>query len=584
VRLEADTNLHVTENLMTETSNPPTTTASGSRIIRVILGLLLVVPAAAACLLTFFLPSLQLVLTSFSKVSGFGPAQPVGLTNYAHLGEMLAGGSLSMTAALMGVRLIAVLIVPPLLALGISRSLPALQIGARLLLTIPLALFAPFLTMLIWFLISSPEPSPAGFRGMLLQGDGLITLTLACAATLPAYLAALRRPADQPPDTKMSWRPFATVWAVSLLAVVALSAQAFGLSYMVQGGPARSTETLALVIYRQAFQYMQFGAAAALGTPLLAFIMLVGLAAGAVVARSGLSLQTAAAAGTDQEAAARTRSILIGVGMLVLGLGCVGLSTLPYATQAIQAAAQAGSGASGVLDKVNTGASMVNTILPQLLGVFLFQLPLTYLAALGIGGVRPFGRRSELLLLPFSPWLFATVGPLLGVFYLAARDTKTLNTFVALLPRFAISIPILFILTLFFKGQEMKRQVQGDSTFKTVLNTLILPSLPLALLLGLAALLVGMQSLAWPLVATHTADLATIPVQIVQVMAQFASRRADVGALASRVELPIFVIFALVFAVFQVFYLPRLLLARSGPEIAADEPESSEASSSSKGS
>lgn len=576
--------LLITENpAMTETTTPPAADATGSRVVRAILGLLLVVPAAAACLLTFFLPSLQLVLMSFNNVSPVGGgSQPVGMANYAHLGDLVgAGGAPTMLLLITGARLAAVLIVPPLLALGVSRALPALQIGARLLLTVPLALFAPFLTMLIWFLVARPAASPDTFRAFLVQGDGMIALTLGCAVMLPVYLAALRRTDDQPPGAKFPWRPLAAVWVVSLLAVIALSIQAFGLSYYTQGGPARSTETLLLLLYRQAFQFYRFGIAAALGTLLLAVIMLIGLIASGVIVWSKLSLQTASPSDGGPETGSRTRPIVIGVVMLLLGAGCCALAAMPFATQALQAAALAGGGPTDALSRVDTGLALINTIVPQLLGIFLVQLPLTYLAALGIGGVRPFGRLSELLLLPFSPWLFATVGPLLGVFFLAARDTKTLDTFYALMPRFALSIPILFILTLFFKGQEAKRQAaiaEGDTTSRTVIKTLILPSLPLALLLGLAAVLVGMQSLAWPLVATHSADMATIPVLMVITLSRFSAANADIGGLISRVELPIFVAFGLIFAVFQIFYLPRLWLSHSGSPAAGAAPESVEPS------
>ena len=53
-----------------------------------------------------------------------------------------------------------------------------------------------------------------------------------------------------------------------------------------------------------------------------------------------------------------------------------------------------------------------NTLVPPAMSIFLLQLPIAYLGALGIGALRPLGRWSEWLLLPFAPWLFITALPL----------------------------------------------------------------------------------------------------------------------------------------------------------------------------
>jgi multiple sugar transport system permease protein len=46
---------------------------------------------------------------------------------------------------------------------------------------------------------------------------------------------------------------------------------------MTAGGPARATQTLAILVYTRAFSDFQFGSAAALGTLVLGLSLLIGL-------------------------------------------------------------------------------------------------------------------------------------------------------------------------------------------------------------------------------------------------------------------------------------------------------------------
>jgi ABC-type sugar transport system permease subunit len=132
--------------------------ASGSRVLRII-GLLLIIPASLACLLSFVVPTLQLGSMSFQDVGLFGPAEFIGMDNYAQIGEMLGDGEgITMTLFVLVVRVLAVAIVPPLVALGAAHSAPALRLVTRLILTVPLALYAPFLTLMAWYVFIRPEP------------------------------------------------------------------------------------------------------------------------------------------------------------------------------------------------------------------------------------------------------------------------------------------------------------------------------------------------------------------------------------------------------------------------------------------
>jgi hypothetical protein len=129
----------------------------------------------------------------------------------------------------------------------------------------------------------------------------------------------------------------------------------------------------------------------------------------------------------------------------------------------------------------------LNTLLPPLVSVLLFQIPIAYVAALGIGSLRPLGRHSEWLLLPFCPWLFVGMETLGVQGFQNLRQLSSLGTFSALVSPLALSVPGLVILTLFFKGRQDEwrdAQASGAKAVGSFFRQLVLPSLPLAALLA----------------------------------------------------------------------------------------------------
>jgi hypothetical protein len=116
------------------------------------------------------------------------------------------------------------------------------------------------------------------------------------------------------------------------------------------------------------------------------------------------------------------------------------------------------------------------------------------LAAFGIGALRPFGRRSEWLLLLFSPWLFTTVLPLSQAFFEARHQLGLLNTLPGNIQPFLINLPILFLLTLFYKGHEQRyRKNLTEGRPHTLVFAVLLPSLPLVLFAGIALWIATMR-------------------------------------------------------------------------------------------
>jgi hypothetical protein len=195
----------------------------------------------------------------------------------------------------------------------------------------------------------------------------------------------------------------------------------------------------------------------------------------------------------------------------------------------------------------------LNTWVPALLGA-LVSVGVAYLGALGIGGLRPLGRHSEWLLLPFAPWLLVGAGPLSVANWNNLRGIGLIDTFVALIPPLLISVPALFVLTLLCKGLVMR-------TDRDFLSGVVLPSLPMAGILAGAVTLVNAQDLLWPLLVAQDRNLATAPAAQLMPLNGFGARAAEVG-----VTTPLIVVGLALAAVVaaQLLYLDRLAITVGG--------------------
>lgn len=553
---------------------------------RAVLGLLLLIPALLACLFALALPTARTITTSLQDAAPLRDPQFVGGQNYTRLVQDPAfGEALRFTLALVGERVLVVAFVPLLLALALNEFGRGLRVPVRLLFTIPLALFAPVSGALIWRLALDPRAgipgerlpllaSRDGARQALLWTDALATFGLACGIGLVVYLIALRGAGADAPMARRIRTPLFVGWFLTVVATVALALQTFTPSTVLTGGgPARATTTLSFLQFQYGFQSFRFGQAASVATPVLAISALLGLAAGVIVVGTGLRLETVPG-GKPAGLLHQSGKPLAAVGLFVLLLGSLaiagvglvptlwaGLTSLKTNAEVFQSAGPlfpadpSLEAYARVGDGLPLGRVVVNTILPAAAAVFLVQLPVAYFAALGIGGLRPFGRRSEWLLLLFSPWLFVTTGPLSLAAYQRLADAGLINTPVALVTPLLLNVPLLFVLTLFFKGQEAKwRAARTRGQPGGFFRALILPSLPLALLLASVALLLHLQEFLWPLLVTNRPERWTLPVAL---SALPSGDRLDWPALAAALTL---------FGLFQVFYLDRLALTTGAGE------------------
>jgi hypothetical protein len=147
-------------------------------------------------------------------------------------------------------------------------------------------------------------------------------------------------------------------------------------------------------------------------------------------------------------------------------------------------------------------SSLGNMVLP-VLAWLCFSTLITYLAAFGIGALRPLGRYSEWLLLPFFPYLFVSVVTLSPVFLETLINLKLFGTQVALTYPLLIFVPQLIFLTLFFKGQVYSRaQANPRPAFA---RAILLPSIPVALTFAAVSGLLTVRDSYWYVVSTTQA-------------------------------------------------------------------------------
>ncbi len=542
------------------------------KLMRPIASLALLAPAILLGLAGLAGPTLSTFLLSLQKQSLITSPEFVGGQNFSRLlADKAFGSALTYTLEQMGLRLLVVAIVPVLLALAVSRFGRAVRWPVRLLFSVPAAIFAPAAVAAIWLETSAggaPYLAPSEARSTVLLIDSLYVFGLACAAGTVVYLAALPRPARRLTSSR---KLLIASWLVSLLAVAALTLQSFTLNYMLTGGGrSGSVVTVALYQFGLAFRFLNFGAAAAVASLMLVILGVLGLGAGIIIVLEGLQIELrprspAPLAGHSQDQPNRADATALLAVLLLISLG-LGIVAARPALSSLLLSFSTGQAYQEFFRSVPVASVLANTLVPPLLAILL-QLPVAYLAAFGIGAVRPLGRWSEFLLLPISPWLFVTIVPLSLVAFQNLHAMGAINTFIALIPPMPLSVPMIFVLTLFFKGQEIhwrSARVSGQSAAAATWSQLILPSLPLVLLVTAIALLVGLQEFYWPLVMAS--DRATMPFPVT--LFSLVSQRVGWPVVAAGVtlfETPVFVLFFIVLGALQCLYVDRLALTDGRP-------------------
>ncbi|MEV0316039.1 hypothetical protein [Nonomuraea fuscirosea] len=456
------------------------------------------------------------------------------------------------------------------------------------------------------------EPGTAPWTLRLIVAAG--TFGIVCALAVLAYLPALRGGSAVPATLAVA--------ALVLLATVATGVQTFSIGMVLtRGGPQHTTETLAGLQYDYAFRMARFGPGAAVAALSGVILGVLGVVATLVAALSRLRITLTprlkpaqgapelkggpvpddpfetpggpvphgeaapyGGAQAPQGVPAFHGSPAAPGGAYGAGIGSPAAPGGAYGAAVGRRAAGTGWVAAGVvallifaaawvllswpwIDGVlatpsapaSTLRTHVNTWVPALAGA-LVSVGVAYLAALGIGGLRPLGRGSEWLLLAFAPWLFVGPGPLGVANWQNARNLGLIDSFPALVPPLLVSVPALLVLTLLCKGLSER---SGGDFFGGVL----LPSLPMAGILAGAVTLVNAHDLSWPLLVAQQADVHTTPVSQVTRLGSFAGGTPDIGAATPLLVVAV-ALAALVAA--QLLYLDRLAVTTNGSPVRTD--------------
>jgi hypothetical protein len=190
--------------------------------------------------------------------------------------------------------------------------------------------------------------------------------------------------------------------------------------------------------------------------------------------------------------------------------------------------------------------AVVNTWLPPFVSTVI-GVGLAAVAGFGIGALRPAGRYSELLLLPFAPWLFMGIGPLFLVKWDAASEGDRVDTFLGHIPPIWLVVPALFVFTLLFRGLASHSANLGQA---------VLRALPMVGLVGAATWLIQSQSLLWGLLVSFEDPNAQI--WALRIAGELV--RPDAIPLGLILPIPVILVFALGLGLLHVLYLDRLAM------------------------
>jgi multiple sugar transport system permease protein len=280
--------------------------ATRSRRRRILVAYTFMLPSLAVMGVFMFYPLIRAAILSFTNYSVFGVAKYVGLANYTTLlqshqfwGDL--GNTVYYAAVTTPVSLALALALALLLnrrglpGRGVLRAaifLPA--VVSLAVAAIPFRLmFTPSIGLITYWLGSIGVHSTDWLDSTTLAMPAVIIVGIwkDVGFYMVIYIAGLQ---TIPPefyeaariDGASAWQRFRNItWPllsnttmfVTIIALIA-SFQAFDQIFvMTQGGPAFSTETLVMLIYRQGFQNFQMGYASAIGYVLVLIILIFSL-------------------------------------------------------------------------------------------------------------------------------------------------------------------------------------------------------------------------------------------------------------------------------------------------------------------
>jgi ABC-type sugar transport system permease subunit len=505
---------------------------------QVAVGLVLTLPALVLLLTSYVEPLYWTVTSSFRKFSGLRTTggEGVGWDNYdAAYSQGRLADAHWFALSLAVVPILLVVLLAPVLAWAAHAGGTWARWVVRIALALPIAAFVPTAIAL----------SLRGSSTRTAYWLGTFGLVVALAAT--AYLAVLRR---RTLDSTRSPVPAALVaGGLAVLTVIAVALQDFTFAF-IGGFGTGGDSTPARLMYETSFRTMSFGAGAAISVTLLLPLILLGLAATLLVILPGTRLEVDPRLPSVSKGRPVVAWVVAGV-LLLLTLGSIWSGLGPWLSDITETG------------RPGAPSTWVNTWLPPVIST-LVGVTVAALAAFGISGLRPFGRHSEWLLLPFGLFLFVGSAPLALRNFAAGVTADRLDSFIGLIPPSRVAIPALFILALLFRGQAQRREVLLQEGHRAPWTGVLLPALPMLALAYLATWLVQVQDLIWPLI-TAAGDHPTAQNQLVQTL--FTRGGAGAG-LPYAPLLPVWLLILLFLGVVaaQLLYLDRVALRVGLPE------------------
>ncbi|MBF5029225.1 sugar ABC transporter permease [Micromonospora sp. ANENR4] len=539
---------------------------------RALVGLALIVPAVIVWVWSYVLPTLSTVSRSFQADGPRRSGESAGTANYEAAFTSGFAGQVGFAVLLALIPLAVALLAAPLLAVLADRAGRVTRLVTRGVLALPLAAYAPVAVYLGRRAegiengtLTQDLQSP---RAFLVSALAQVTFGLVVAVAATLYLSALRR---REPDQRPAPAMLAAGGLLGL-GVLAAGLQTYTAPSILTGGGPRGdyTATPVFTAVQTSFRTLRLGVGSATSTLLLVLLGLLGLAAVALILATRLRIEfdgwRDGPAAREAESFTGRRPLLVGstVAALVVVVGVTVWASLPWLRNL--------SADTGPLPRgVETSNLFANTWVPPLLST-LVAVTLAALAGFGIGALRPLGRWSELLLVPFAPWLFVGAGPLAIANFERTMEREQLGLFLGLVPPTWLSVPALFAFTLLFRGQHERWRSGGG-----IGRTLLLPALPMLAVTALPTWLAHAQSPLWATLVGRGPDSLTAPA-LVTMIANRAFGGGGELPLGLILPLPMLILFVVLFVALLVGYVERLAIRvgrRSGtdaPPAGADEP------------
>jgi hypothetical protein len=456
----------------------PPATAGTDRPARPGLGWVLLAPALVALVVSYVWPAamtIQAAATHRLDTTLFRQAlEEVGYAlSYAPLPLLIL-----FTAA-------------PALAWLASRAGRPARLAVRAALALPLVALAPTAMAVLWRERHRPDQPEDQLAPAFAQWDARLVLVTTLGAFVAAvgvtcYLAAMGRAGSG----RRTRSPVLAVGALLGIVTLGFAAQQYVFVHVVQNNPFNGTDNfestpMVGIVARGSASNALFA------LTLLAVLAVLGIGAALVVLRFRLRLEVGAdAAPADGPVPARpalaVAAVLLGAALLVLFL----VPAWPWLSTLLADPLQAPPRFPG---RVVLFATWTVPLLSSLA-----QVAVAALAGFAIGAIRPLGRRSELLLLVFAPWLLVS-NALAAMPWVDPGEPPGRRVLEYALPPTWVSIPALFLFAVLFRGQAMRwRRMRASDPRRPFLRTVVVPVVPMVSVCVVLVWLLQAQDLALP--------------------------------------------------------------------------------------